>query len=113
MRDKTQHEETSDDSDDQKQKSSLREEEEEVNKKTESSPFLEKVKDSILGTLFTPAPQQEEEEPKLLFDEDTRSAGADVVPISSTEASIQKLETSPVPKDDGPQMIFEKETSKA
>ena len=70
---------------------------------------------SIFTKLFTPAPDpDQQEELKLLYDEDTRhndDSNNNLTQISSTEASIQKLDTPPIPDDGGPQMIFETESS--
>ena len=91
----------------------------ETHSQSERKPLLEQVKESIFTKLFTPAPDpQQEDEPKLLFDQDTRfdgsndtTASSSLNQISSTEASIQTLDLSPVPDDDGPQMIFEDEST--
>lgn len=82
-------------------------------KRMEQKPLIQQVKNKILDTLFSPAPKQEQE-PKLLLDEDTcthhDASAASLSKISSTEASIQELNTTPIPNDDGPRMIFEPET---
>lgn len=75
--------------------------------------------ESIVETIFPPAPIKNDDEPRLLFDDENRSqkdamnANDDLNQISSTEACIlQASSENPIPQntnDDGPHMLYESE----